>query len=198
MDTSSLGAALEAVLFASGDSVEISRLCLAFGVSADDLLAVADSLREEYERSGRGIRLLHLNEKLQLVSAPEWDDVITQTLEKRRASRLSSAAMEALSVVAYYQPVTRAYIDKVRGVDSSYTVSVLLDKGLIAPCGVLEAPGRPTLFGTTEQFLRVMGISSLKELPQLPELQGEGLPSLPVMTDVSVPVEAGNESGGGE
>ena len=176
MDTSNLCAALEAVLFASGDSVEISRLCLVFGVTEEDLSSAADALREDYEKNQRGIRLLRLDDRLQLVSSSEWNDVITRVLEKRRASRLSSAAMEALSVVAYFQPVTRAYIDKIRGVDSSYTVSLLMEKGLIAPCGFLEAPGRPTLFGTTEQFLRVMGISSLKELPPLPERRGDELP----------------------
>ena len=108
-----------------------------------------------------------------MVSAPEHCEVINRVLEKRPPSRLSPTALEVLSIVAYYQPVTRSYIEKIRGVDSSYTVSFLTERGLIAPCGRLEAPGRPTLFGTTEQFLRVMGVSSLEELPPLPDIATE-------------------------
>ena len=109
---------------------------------------------------------------LQLCSAPEYADYIRAALETRKPPKLSQAALEVLSVVAYFQPVTRAYIESVRGVDSSYTVSVLEERGLIEPCGHLDAPGRPTIFRTTPTFLRTFGLSSLQELPELPE-EGE-------------------------
>lgn len=171
--------ALEAILFAAGDSVEASRICAVLGVGEEELTAAAEKLAADYEREGRGIRLLRLEERYQLCSAPEWSDEIVRLLEKRRTARLSPAALEVLSIVAYYQPVTRTYIEKIRGVDSSYTVSFLSERGLIAPCGRLEAPGRPTLFGTTEEFLRVMGIANLEELPPLPNIASdEGMAAL--------------------
>ena len=113
-------------------------------------------------------------------------DAVNRTLEKRPQPRLSPTALEVLSIVAYYQPVTRAYIEQLRGTDSSYTVAILSERGLIAPCGRLEAPGRPMLFGTTEQFLRVMGISSLEELPPLPNIaSGEGIQELQAAIDAA-------------
>ena len=109
---------------------------------------------------------------MQICSAPDYASLIVKTLEQRKAPMLSNAALEILAIVAYYQPVTRAVIEKMRGVDSSYTVSALQDRGLIRACGHLDAPGRPTLFETTEVFLRVMGIERLEDLPPLPEVQG--------------------------
>ena len=121
-----------------------------------------------------------------MVGAAEYSDEVNRTLEKRAQPRLSPVALEVLSIVAYYQPVTRAYIEQLRGTDSSYTVAVLSERGLIAPCGRLEAPGRPVLFGTTEQFLRVMGISSLEELPPLPNVAtGEGIQELQAAIDAA-------------
>ena len=134
-----LTSALEAILFASGESISTARLSLVLGTDEEEILRCAAALAEEYEQSGRGIRLLRLDDKLQLCSAPE------------------------------YAP---AYIDQVRGVDSSYTVSTLLDRGLIAVAGRLDAPGRPALLKTTDVFLRTMGISSLDELPRLPDMSG--------------------------
>ena len=179
MEEKKLKSALEAILFAAGDSVAASRICAVLGVTELQLAAAAEMLAAEYERAGRGIRLLQLEDRYQLCSAPEWSDETVRLLEKRRTARLSPAALEVLSIVAYYQPVTRTYIEKIRGVDSSYTVSFLSERGLIAPCGRLEAPGRPTLFGTTEEFLRVMGITRLEELPPLPDIAtDEGMAAL--------------------
>ena len=125
------------------------------------------------------MRLLFLGKTLQLCSASEHAKLISRVIEHRAAPRLSPGALEALAIVAYFQPVTRAYVEQVRGVDSSYTVSSLAEKGLIEPCGRLEAPGRPTLYCTTEAFLRVMGVSSLAELPTLPDLsESDGLEKL--------------------
>ena len=165
-------AALEAVLFAAGESVPAGRLSLTFGVSEEEIFRIAEILSEEYETNQRGIRLLRMDNRLQLCSAPEFAELIIKTLEQRRPPMLSAASLETLSIVAYYQPVTRAVVEKMRGVDSSYSLSALQDRGLIAVCGKLDAPGRPSLYSTTDTFLRVMGIRSLQELPQLPEVQG--------------------------
>ena len=162
--------AIEAILFAAGDCVPAARLSLILSCELDEILRAAEELSEEYERESRGVRLLRLGDKLQLCSAPEYAPFIVKTLEQRKPPMLSQPALETLAIVAYFQPVTRAYIDRVRGVDSSYTVSVLLDRGLIETCGKLDAPGRPSLFRTTEVFLRTMNISQLDELPPLPQL----------------------------
>ena len=167
-----LKAALEAVLFAAGESVPVGRLSLVFAVEQDEVLQAAKELSDEYDRGGRGIRLLRMDNKLQLCSAPEYAQLIVKPLEQRKPPMLSQSALETLAIVAYYQPVTRAVIEKMRGVDSSYTVSALQDRGLIEACGKLEAPGRPTLYATTDAFLRVMGIETLQQLPPLPEVQG--------------------------
>ncbi|MCR5137948.1 MAG: SMC-Scp complex subunit ScpB [Oscillospiraceae bacterium] len=167
-----LKSTLEAVLFAAGEAVPVARLSLTLAAAEDDVLAAAEELMREYEENRRGIRLLQLNGKLQLCSAPEYAQAIVKTLEQRKPPMISAAALETLSIVAYYQPVTRAVIEKMRGVDSSYTVSSLLERGLIEACGRLEAPGRPTQYATSDAFLRVMGIRSLSELPPLPEVQG--------------------------
>ena len=167
-----LKAALEAVLFAAGESVPVGRLSLVFAVEQDEILQAAKELSDEYDRCERGIRLLRMDNKLQLCSAPEYAQLIIKTLEQRKPPMLSQSALETLAIVAYYQPVTRAVIEKMRGVDSSYTVSALQDRGLIEACGKLDAPGRPTLYATTDAFLRVMGIETLQQLPPLPEVQG--------------------------
>ena len=170
MEISELSAALEAILFASGDSVEMSRLALVLDTDLGKLEDAALALGTALEEEKRGLRLIRLENRLQLVTAPDYSDLVTRALEKRRNARLSPAALEVLSIVAYHQPVTRSYVEKVRGVDSSYTVSFLTERGLIEPKGKLEAPGRPTLFGTTEEFLRIMGLRSLDELPPLPDI----------------------------
>jgi len=179
MEKKKLMSALEAILFAAGDSVEVGRMAAVLGVSDEAIHNAAAALAALFEREERGIRLVRLEDRYQLCSAPDWSDEIVRLLEKRRSARLSPAALEVLSIVAYYQPVTRTYIEKIRGVDSSYTVSYLSERGLIAPCGRLEAPGRPTLFGTTEEFLRVMGVAGLEELPPLPDMASdEGMEQL--------------------
>ena len=186
MDSKEICPALEAILFAAGDSVEIARIGKVLGAESWEVRRAAEELGAEYERQGRGFRLLRLDEKLQMVTAPEQSETVNRTLEKRAQPKLSPTALEVLSIVAYYQPVTRAYIEQLRGADSSYTVAVLSERGLIAPCGRLEAPGRPILFGTTEQFLRVMGISSLEELPPLPNIaSGEGIQELQAAIDAA-------------
>lgn len=172
MDKIEMKHAIEAILFASGDPISAERIALVLDTDKDTVLELGRELMEEYEAVQRGIRVVRLNDSLQLHSAPEHATVITRALEQRRAPKLSQASLEVLAIVAYFQPVTRAYIEQMRGLDSSYTVSVLAERGLIEPCGHLEAVGRPTLFRTTDLFLRTMGVSSLEELPALPEVSG--------------------------
>ena len=174
-----ISSAIEAILFAAGESVPVARLSLILEATEGEIEYAAAELAERYEREGRGMRILRLDDKLQMCSAPEYAPYITKTLEQRTPPKLSQSALEALAIVAYFQPVTRAYIDQVRGVDSSYTVSVLQQRGLIEPCGKLDAPGRPALFRTTDVFLRTMGISELSQLPPLPDMtSGEGIEKL--------------------
>lgn len=170
MEITEIKSALEAILFAAGEPVPAARISLILSVDEDDVYAAAKSLSDEYSFNQRGIRLLRLGDKLQLCSSPEYAMIISKVLEQRKPPMLSQPALETLAVVAYFQPVTRAYIDQVRGVDSSYTVGVLLDRGLIEKCGKLEVPGRPSLLRTTDVFLRTMGISDLTELPELPDI----------------------------
>lgn len=171
--------ALEAILFAAGEPVSAARLSLVLNTDEQEILRCAEELAERYIREERGMRVLRLEGKLQMCSAPEYAPLITKALEQRRPPMLSQPALETLAIVAYYQPVTRAYIDRVRGVDSSYTVSVLAERGLIEVCGKLDVPGRPSLFRTTPAFLRTMGVSELGELPPLPELSSsEGMEKL--------------------
>ena len=176
MDISS---AIEAILFAAGESVPVDRLSLILDTPEDEVLNVAMELAERYAAENRGVRILKLENKLQMCSAPEYAPFISKVLEQRKAPMLSQPALETLAIVAYFQPVTRAYIEQVRGVDSSYTVSTLLERGLIESCGKLDVPGRPSLFRTTDAFLRTMGVSELSMLPQLPDLTGnEGIDKL--------------------
>lgn len=162
--------AMEAILFAAGESVPAARLSLVLGAEESEIFGAAKELAERYERGGHGIRLLILGDRLQLCTAPEYAQFVIKTLEQRRPPQLSQSALETLAIVAYFQPVTRAYIDKVRGVDSSYTVSSLLERGLIEIAGRMEVPGRPALLRTTDVFLRTMGVSALEELPPLPDM----------------------------
>ncbi len=172
MDKLEIKHAIEAILFAAGDPVSAERIALVLDSDKDTIVSLGAELAAEYESQGRGIRLVRLNDSLQLHSAPEHATVITRALEQRRAPKLSQASLEVLSIVAYFQPVTRAYIEQMRGLDSSYTVGVLTERGLIEPCGHLDAVGRPTLYRTTDLFLRTMGVASLEELPPLPEVSG--------------------------
>lgn len=174
-----LKSAVEAVLFAAGEPVPIARLSLVLGTGEDDVLLAGRELADQYEREQRGLRVLLLGDKLQMCSAPEYAAVIIKALEQRKPPMLSQPALETLAIVAYFQPVTRAYIDQVRGVDSSYTVSMLNERGLIEICGRLDVPGRPSLFRTTDQFLRTFGLQKLEDLPQLPDMtQSDGVDKL--------------------
>lgn len=179
MEHEELLSVIEAVLFAAGDPIPAARIAQIVGEETQTVVSAARDLAAAYEENKCGIRLVQMNDSLQLCSAPEYATYVLHALEQRRPPKLSQSALEVLAIVAYFQPVTRAYIDQVRGVDSSYTVSSLVERGLIESCGKLEAPGRPSLYQTSELFLRTMGMTTLEELPGLPDLSsGEGTEKL--------------------
>ena len=191
-----VSSAVEAVLFAAGESVPLKRLSLVLGLEEEEISRTVDALHELYESEGRGMRVLRLDDKVQMCSAPEHAGLISACLEQRKPPMLSQAALETLAVVAYFQPVTRAYVEQVRGVDSSYSVGMLTERGLIEECGRLEAPGRPAVFRTTDVFLRTMGISRLTELPVLPEVSGgEGLEKIQSAIDKLTKPQETDENG---
>ena len=170
--------AIEAILFAAGYPVKYEKLSEVIGLPQRDLRALIESMSREYD--GRGIQLLLYPDTCQLTTKEVFAPYIREALGIKRGGNLSNSSLEVLAVVAYNQPVTRAYIDTVRGVDSSYAVTSLLDKGLIEAVGRLDAPGRPMLYGTTDKFLRVFGLGSLAELPETEALgvasaQAEGV-----------------------
>ncbi len=165
-----LEAGLEAVLFAAGDAVPVDRLAAALETSTELLMEAASALENLYDFEKRGIMLLRLEDKLQLCSRPLYADAVRRVTESRRPPSLSPAALEVLTIVAYRQPVTRAFIDQLRGVDSSGTVAGLAEKGMIEEAGRLDVPGRPILYRTTDIFLRTFSLTSLRELPALPSL----------------------------
>ena len=165
-----LEAGLEAVLFAAGDAVPVDRLTAALETTREALLEAASALENLYDFENRGIMLLRLEDKLQLCSRPLYADAARRVTESRRPPSLTSAALEVLTIIAYRQPVTRAFIDQLRGVDSGGTVAGLAEKGLIEEAGRMDVPGRPILYRTTEAFLRTFAIRSLDELPELPAL----------------------------
>ena len=169
MDEKELESAVEGILFASGEPIQTDRICLALSLEREEVEEILRRLRDYYAFERRGMRLLQLEDRWQLCSSPDHADVIRKAFEIRKPAKLSQPALEALTIIAYYQPTTRAYVDKLRGVDSAYTVGLLLERGLIETCGNLQAPGRPLLYRTTEKFLRSFHISSLDELPPLNE-----------------------------
>ncbi len=165
-----LESTLEAVLFAAGDAVSLDRLCAALETPREDILAAARELENLYDFENRGLILRRIDDKLQLCSRPMYAEVARRVTESRRAASLSPAALEVLTIIAYRQPVTRAFIDQLRGVDSGGTLSGLAEKQLIEEAGRLEVPGRPILYRTTERFLQAFALESLDDLPALPAL----------------------------
>ena len=167
MDIELLCARIEAVLFSMGDSVEISRLAEALQVTEEALRAAAEKLKEEYETQNRGIRLLELEGAYQLVTKPEYYEDLIRLAKNPRKPVLTDTLMETLSVIAYRQPVTKSEIEKIRGVSSDHAVNRLVEYDLVREVGRVNAPGRPILFGTTEEFLRRFGFASKEEMPQI-------------------------------
>lgn len=165
-----LESTLEAVLFAAGDAVSLDRLCAALETPREDILAAAGALEALYDLENRGLMLRRIEDRLQLCSRPMYAEAARRVTESRRAATLSPAALEVLTIVAYRQPVTRAFIDQLRGVDSGGTLAGLAEKQLIEEAGRLEVPGRPILYRTTGRFLQAFALESLDDLPALPAL----------------------------
>lgn len=174
LDMKEIESAVEGILFASGDPVHIDRICIALEADRSTAERVLQNLMDHYAYDRRGVRLLHVEDTWQLCSAPDYAEVIRRAFEIRKPAKLSQPALEVLTVIAYYQPVTRAYVDQIRGVDSAYTVGLLLDRKLIEECGRLQVPGRPRLYRTTKNFLRSFHLHSLEDLPELPDFGGAG------------------------
>ena len=173
MELKDIESAIEAILFASGEPVSTERLAAALELEIEAVEPVINHLADFYSYERRGIRVLKIDDCYQLASAPEHAERVRKAMETRRPPQLSPAALESLAVIAYFQPTTKAYVEQIRGVDSSYTVGLLADRGLIEECGRLSVPGRPILYRTTQTFLRSFGLKNLDELPELPDTTPE-------------------------
>ncbi len=166
-------AIIEAILFACGEPVSPDKLAEASGIDVETVVKLIDQLERRYNVQESGIRIIRVNGSFQLATRQEYADYVKAALETRRQAPLSQAAMETLSIVAYNQPVTKAFVEQVRGIDSSSVVNTLVERDLLEEAGRLELPGRPVAYRTTDTFLRCFGISSLEELPPLPNQEGQ-------------------------
>ena len=170
MEMKEIESAVEAILFASGEPVHVDRICVALEIDRPTAERVLQKLMDYYAFERRGIRLLKIEDSWQLCSSPDYADIIRKAFEIRKPARLSQPALEVLTIIAYYQPATKAMVEQIRGVDSAYSVSALLNKKLIEEAGRLNVPGRPIQYKTTPDFLRTFGISSLEELPPIEKI----------------------------
>ena len=179
LEQSDIQRALMAILFAAGEPVEAKRLAATLEVDEDEIHQELQALMDmlSYERSG--IRIIRLESAYQMCSSAEMAPYVTKALETRKPPKLSASQLEALTIIAYYQPATKAYVEQLRGVDSSYSISALLTKKLIEECGRLNVPGRPILYRTTPDFLRTFGLSSLEELPEIEKINLQKKPEIP-------------------
>ncbi len=170
MDSNEIQRAVEAILFAAGERVEISRLSEVLKAEPDEVIRQTDALANRLSFERRGIRILRLEDGYQMVSSGEMADYITVALETRKPPKLSASQLETLTIIAYYQPATKAMVEQIRGVDSAYSVAALLNKKLIEEAGRLNVPGRPIQYRTTPDFLRTFGLSGLDELPPIDKI----------------------------
>ena len=182
---------VEAILFAAGERIEISRLAAVLEVDQKEIVEAVDALADEFAFNRRGVRILKLENGYQMVSSGEMADYVTKALETRKPPRLSASQLETLTIVAYYQPATKAMVEQIRGVDSSYSVGALLNKKLIEEAGRLNVPGRPILYKTTPDFLRTFGLRSLEELPAIEKVSlGEPIVDPDQMVIEETPAQA--------
>ena len=180
MEIKQYQAAIEAIVFASGEPVPVSRLALALELDEDTTRRIAEDWAQDINTRGGGITALKLDDAYQLCSGKAYAGYVRKAMDIRRNTPLSQAAMEVLAIIAYNQPVTRSYIDVVRGVDSSYSIAALMNKKLIEEAGRLNVPGRPIQYKTTPDFLRTFGLSSLEELPPIEKISfGEPVDDIP-------------------
>ena len=171
MEQIELQRAIEAILFAAGERVEIAQLVGVLEADKKDIIEATNALADELAFNRRGIRILRLEDGYQMVSSAEMADYITRALETRKPPRLSSSQLETLTIIAYYQPATKAMVEQIRGVDSSYSISALMNKNLICEAGRLNVPGRPIQYATTPDFLRTFGLSTLEDLPEIDRVE---------------------------
>ena len=190
MDQIELQRTIEAILFASGEKIEVSRLAMVLEEDPREIRAAADALADELAFNRRGIRILRLEDGYQMVSSSEMADYITKALETRKPPKLSASQLETLTIIAYYQPATKAMVEQIRGVDSSYSITALLNKKLIEDAGRLNVPGRPIQYRTTADFLRTFALNSLEDLPEI-EKVSLGEPVLEDNTQQQMQIEEG-------
>jgi segregation and condensation protein B len=162
-------AMVEAVLFAAAEPLEYTKLASVLGMDDEQILLIMDALNKKYSTDDSGICLVQLDTKYQLCSKKEFVDAVRSVLDLKRNAPLSQAAFEVLAIIAYNQPITKPYIEQIRGVDCSGVVNTLCSRGLIEEKGRLDVPGKPVLYGTTAAFLRCFSLKSLDDLPELPE-----------------------------
>ena len=185
MEREQLERAIEAILFAAGERVDAARLAWTLETDTASIMEIADALASKYAYERRGMRIIKLENGYQMVSSGEMADYVTKALETRKPPKLSSSQLETLTIIAYYQPATKAMVEQIRGVDSSYSVAALMNKKLIEEAGRLNVPGRPIQYKTTPDFLRTFGLSSLEELPPIDKIAfGE-----PIEIPAEAPVE---------
>ena len=170
MEFEQLQRTIEAILFAAGERMEIQRLADVLETDPSEIEKAANALADGYAFQRRGIRILKLEKGYQMASSGEMADYVTKALETRKPPKLSSSQLETLTIIAYYQPATKAMVEQIRGVDSAYSVAALLNKKLIEEAGRLNVPGRPIQYRTTPDFLRTFGLSSLEELPPIEKI----------------------------
>ena len=180
MELQELQRAIEAILFAAGERVDVSRLAFVLETDENEIMEAADAMAGQWAYERRGIRIIKLENGYQMVSSGEMADYVTKALETRKPPKLSASQLEALTIIAYYQPATKAMVEQIRGVDSAYSVAALLNKKLIEEAGRLNVPGRPIQYRTTPDFLRTFGLSSLEELPPIEKISfGEPIEAEP-------------------
>lgn len=176
MEYTELDRAVEAILFAAGEPIAGARMAAALDETTEAVNGSAQRLMDAYAFDRRGVRIVHLDDAWQMCSSGEFADAVARALETRKPPRLSQSLLETLTVVAYYQPVTKTYVEQIRGVDSSYSMTALQNRQLIEECGRLNVPGRPILYRTTPDFLRTFGLQSLDELPEIERMTLEVRP----------------------
>ena len=170
MEFEQLQRAIEAILFAAGEKVEVSRLSFTLETDENEIIQAADALADRLAFERRGIRIIRMEKAYQMVSSGEMADYVTKALETRKPPKLSASQLESLTVIAYYQPATKAMVEQIRGVDSGYSISALMNKKLIEEAGRLNVPGRPIQYKTTADFLRTFGLQSLEQLPPIEKI----------------------------
>ena len=196
MEQNELQRTLMAILFAAGEPVSVQRLAQTLERDPDEIRRETRQLMDALSFHRSGIRIVQLEDAFQMCSAAEQAEFVSRTLETRKPPKLSQSQLETLTVIAYYQPATKAYVEQIRGVDSAYSVSALLTKKLICEAGRLNVPGRPILYRTTPDFLRVFGLESLDELPEIDKTQLRSRQQLRIEAEQTTAAPADEETSG--